>query len=231
MRTFWNDRAIDNAPWYVDTSLDFDHPDMGRFFETGRRIVADALDDPRLAPRRRGLAVEIGSGLGRVCLALAERFDEVVGIDIAPEMVRRARELVRDPRVRFELGDGGSLRVTGDQTADLVLSFTVFQHIPDPAVTERYIHEAGRVLRQGGVLVFQWNNEPGARRWRLRRTLLSAMQRSGLRSERRGRHAAEFLGSKIPLDRVCRALEDSGLRLIATKNEGKLYAWAWALKE
>src|ERR1051325_4529948 len=86
MRTDWDDRARCNAAWYVDTSLRFDHPDMVKFFETGEAIVGDALDRAPMDPPAGGTAVEIGAGLGRVCLALSHRFDEVMGVDISQEM-------------------------------------------------------------------------------------------------------------------------------------------------
>jgi SAM-dependent methyltransferase len=230
MRTYWDERARINAVWYVDTSLDFEAPDMDRFFETGRRIVAEALDGAPVTPPGRALAVEIGSGLGRVCLALAERFDRVVGIDISSEMVRRASEIVADDRVVFEVGDGTTIPLA-DSCADLVLSFTVFQHIPDLTVIEGYVAEASRVLRPEGVFVFQWNNIPGAAGWAFRRRLLAAAHRIGLKTERHGRNAPEFLGSRVPLGTMQAALERNGLVLRRTKGLGTLFAWAWACIE
>src|SRR5580700_10743116 len=97
MRTYWDEAARTNAAWYVDTSLDYDSPDMAQFFETGRTVVSVALDDAPAAPARFDTAVEIGSGLGRICAALAARFDHVIGIDISSEMIDRAHELVQDP--------------------------------------------------------------------------------------------------------------------------------------
>jgi SAM-dependent methyltransferase len=230
LRAYWDDAARRNAAWYVDTSLGFDEPDMERFFATGEEIVRIAHLDAPVVPAGRERAVEIGAGLGRVCRALAPHFERVDGIDISAEMVDRARELVTDPRVRFHLGEGASLAGIEDASVDLVVSFTVFQHLPDPSVMAAYVVEAGRVLRPGGVLSFQWNNEAGPWRWRLRRAWLSALQRSGLRPEARRRHAPQFLGSRVPLPRVEAMLADAGLELRATEAEGTLYAWAWATK-
>jgi SAM-dependent methyltransferase len=181
-----------------------------------------------VAPQQHLRAVEIGSGLGRVCLALARRFDEVVGVDVSPEMVRRARSLVDDPRVTFEVGDGDGLGVLGDASVDLVLSFTVFQHIPKASIVHRYLAEAGRVLRPGGVLAFQWNNEPGRARWALRRAALSALQRTGIRREEFQRHAPEFLGTRIPLGPIEKTLAGHGLEIVTTDGLGSLFAVAWA---
>src|SRR5437016_891455 len=91
MRRFWDDAArrstawrVDTT-WYVDTTRDPAEAEMARFFEAGRTIVSDALDGAPVNPRRFERAVEIGAGLGRNCLALAERFEQVVGLDISPE--------------------------------------------------------------------------------------------------------------------------------------------------
>lgn len=230
MRRYWDERAVENAAWYVDTTLAFDDPDMERFLADGARIVRDALDGAPVAPEQAEVALEIGCGLGRVVKALADRFDRVIGIDISPEMLERARELVDEPRIDLRLGDGRSLAGVEDASVDLVLSFTVLQHIPDPRVIEDYLREAGRVLRPGGVLVFQWNNEPGHRRWVLRRWWLTALQRSGLRPERFRRHAPQFLGSRVPLPRIERALSAGGLRLAGVRDPGTLLAWAWAVR-
>src|SRR4051812_38656603 len=155
MRDFWDARAKENAAWYVDTSLAYDEPDMQRFFETGEVIVADALDDAPAAPEQQRLAVEIGSGLGRICKSLSARFERVIGVDISPEMIERSTELVGGPNISFVLGSGSSLVGVDSGVADLVLTFTVFQHIPKVAVIEAYLHEAARVLVPGGVLVMQ----------------------------------------------------------------------------
>jgi len=229
MRRFWDEAARLNAPWYVDTSLSYDEPDLERFFATGRKIVDEAIGESPIDVKT-GSALEIGSGLGRVCLALAERFQAVTGIDISPEMVSRAESLAPSPRITYVVGDGESLSAVGDATMDLVLTFTVFQHIPRRAVIERYITEAGRVLRPGGVFVFQWNNTPGSFRWRMWRRVAALAQRSGLYRERFRRNAAEFLGERVPMRHIVRALDRGDLTLRKTKGEGTLYAWAWAEK-
>jgi SAM-dependent methyltransferase len=230
MRRYWDERAVENALWYVDTSTDYDHPDMEQFLDTGRRIAAEAFTEAPLQPDGRQLAVEIGSGLGRVSLAMAEHFDAVVGLDVSAEMVDRARRLVTDPRVRFEVSDGLTLAPIGDESADFVFSFTVLQHIPKVSVIEGYLAETARVLRPGGVAALQWNNDPHALRWRARAIVSDALHRAGARSRSDNRHARQFYGSRVPTARVRRGLERGGLEVVATKGEGTLFAWVWARK-
>lgn len=230
MRGYWDSRARENAIWYVDTSLDYDHPDMDRFLATGRAVLEDALDRAPVTPARTDLAVEIGSGLGRICLALADHFDRVVGVDISSEMIERAQELVDDPDVEFVHGDGSGLAPLPDACADLVMSFTVFQHIPDVKVVEGYVREAARVLRPGGLLAFQWNNQPGHIRWRARRAVVATLRRLRLARDVRQTEAPQFLGSRIPLRHIEAMLRGAGLELAGTRGEGSLFAWAWATR-
>ena len=230
MREFWDEAARTNAVWYVDTTQPYDDPDMARFLRAARGVVATAIDESPVPLPGNALAVEIGAGLGRMCAALAQRFEQVVGVDVSPEMVAKARASVPDERIDFRLGDGATLPGVADGTADLVFSYTVFQHIPDPRIIDAYLREAARVLRPGGVLVFQWNNIPWAWGWRIRAVVLTFLQRTGLRPETHGRHAPAFLGSRIPRRRIERVLDRAGLEVVAVHGQGTLWAWMWARK-
>ena len=146
MRDYWDARAQENAAFYVDTTCDYDAPDMEQFFETGNEVVREALLDAPVQPAVRVRALEIGPGLGRICRALAPHFDQVVGLDVSAEMVRQARELVDDPNVTFEVGDGITLQPVQDASVDFVVTFTVLQHLPDRSAIVGYLREAARVL-------------------------------------------------------------------------------------
>jgi SAM-dependent methyltransferase len=229
MREFWDDAASRNAMFYVDTSLDFDRPDAAEFLAGGRRTASIALGESPRRPPGTALAVEIGSGLGRVCAALRESFDHVVGIDISPEMVRQAGELVPDPGVEFRVGDGVSLPGIADASADLVVTFTVFQHAPRRSVIEANIAEAARVLRPGGILAMQWNAIPGPLRWRAH-VWRSRLRRRLGRSDRYGRDAPQFLGTRVPVAAMTAILRRAGLEPLGVKEPDTLFTWAWAAK-
>lgn len=231
MRGYWDEAARKNAAWYVDTSISYDKPDMGVFFETGRKIVEDAYVRSPVKPASHDLAVEIGSGLGRNCLALTDHFAHVVGVDIAPEMIRQSKDLVTDPRVEFHLGEGADLSGVATCSADFVMSFTVFQHIPEVSVIQSYLREAGRILRPGGVLAFQWNNQASELKWRVRRVVLSTLQATGLRRESHERNAVQFLGTTVDLSHIESTLSAAGMDLVKTEGLGTLFCWAWAVKK
>lgn len=223
MARYWDARAQENAAWYVDTSLAYDAPDMDRFWATGRDIVRQALDNAPVTPDRRERAVELGPGLGRVCKALTAHFDDVIGIDVSAEMVERASVLV--PEARFEVGDGRSLRPVDDASADFVLGFTVLQHVPSRQVIADYVADAGRVLRPGGVLAVQWNNQPPLR-YRLGSTKFRVLRRMGRLDDERV--APQFLGTTASVAFVRRRLEAAGLTMEGTTGEGTLFCWVWA---
>jgi len=224
MQAYWDERARLNAAWYVDTSLSFDNPDMDRFFADGERIVAHVLQGIR--DPGSGVALEIGCGLGRLCRALATRFDRVIGVDISPEMIARARELV--PECEFKVNDGADLEDVPRASVDLVLTFTVFQHIPDQEVVRRYVAEIGRVLRPGGSAYLQWNASRTAS-WSMRRWV-SRMRRPADADRRFGTDAPEFQGCRIEPRVMSAWLDEAGLEISVLEVPAGLWAQAWVKK-
>src|SRR5205814_941204 len=71
---------------------------VDEFFATGEAEVATTLGElaaTKLVPRS-GRALDFGGGVGRLTRALAQRFDDVVGLDISDVMIRNARSLNKD---------------------------------------------------------------------------------------------------------------------------------------
>lgn len=130
---------------------------VDEFFETGRREIDAALARVAALGLRvpTGRALDFGCGVGRLTQALAARFAEAVGVDIAPTMIERAREYNRFPATcRYELNTGTDLRRFPDGRFDFVYSNIVLQHM-EPRYSTAYIREFARVLAPGGVLIFQ----------------------------------------------------------------------------
>ena len=159
MREDWDERAQRDARRFVDCGHGGSDEE---FWSSGRRDLEDfVLEGLALEPSAE--ALEIGCGLGRLLKPLSERVGRATGVDISGEMIERAREaLAGRPNVRL-LRTEGDLPETPDASLDLVYSFVVFQHVPSKAAVSRYLAEAARALRSGGILRFQADGRPARR--------------------------------------------------------------------
>jgi SAM-dependent methyltransferase len=86
--------------------------------------------------------LDVGAGLGDLCAAATARGAVTTGIDLAPNMVRTARE--RHPGLTFLEGDAEALPFE-DGAFDVVTGAFVINHLPDP---ERAVAEMRRVARR-----------------------------------------------------------------------------------
>jgi SAM-dependent methyltransferase len=210
MREFWDERARENAAYFVDNRLDYSSPEMEAFWAEGPQIVDDCLGRagaPAIEPHHD--VVEIGCGIGRLTRPLAERARSVRALDVSAEMLRRAREALPDAHnVEWVHGDGVSLAGIADASADVVFSHVVFQHIPDPQVTLGYVREMGRVLRPGGWSAFQFSNDPSIHR--PDRSLRRIVERVRGRAPR-GQTNPAWLGSAVDLDELRATADAAGM--------------------
>lgn len=103
-----------------------------------------------LPPRRFGRALEVGYGAGAVQLALAPAVDELFGIDLDADPEPVARRLAAKG-IAAKLAKGSVYRLPFlDATFDLVVSFSVFEHL---RAYEQALFETRRVLRPRGLLL------------------------------------------------------------------------------
>lgn len=130
--------------------------DPDAFFATGRNHVAEALDHlARVGAKPTlGRALDFGCGIGRLTQALADRFQQVDGVDIAPSMIEQANQFNRNPEaVSYHLNERDDLAIFDDGSFDLVFSLIVLQHIENQYKT-KYLREFVRVLAPGGIGLF-----------------------------------------------------------------------------
>jgi len=106
-----------------------------------------------LATLREGeVVIDLGAGAGFDCFIAAQRVGrdgKVIGVDMTPQMVNRARENAQKggyDNVEFRLGDIERLPAS-DAAADVVISNCVINLSPDKSAVFR---EAYRVLKPGG---------------------------------------------------------------------------------
>lgn len=104
-----------------------------------------------LSPEVR--AIEIGCGIGRLLVPLAQRTRSILGLDVSEGMVRVAHQrCAHDPRIVVATCSGSDLHGIADASADLVLAVDSFPYIVQagPALVEGYAAEIRRVLVPGG---------------------------------------------------------------------------------
>ncbi len=127
------------------------------FFETGSNDVDNLMSlahslKPDLSTER---ALDFGCGVGRLTQALAALFDSVAGVDIAPSMIEGARAYNRfGENCIYRVNDRPDLKCFPDGEFSFVLSLIVLQHVR-PHYAKGYVREFLRVLKPGGMLVFQ----------------------------------------------------------------------------
>ena len=108
-----------------------------------------------LRPAPGETVLDLGSGPGLDAMLAAQRVGpegRVIGVDMTPEMIDRAREAAREaglPQAEFRRGRLEELPVE-DATVDAVTSNCVINLVPDKG---RVFAEAARVLRPGGRMV------------------------------------------------------------------------------
>ena len=156
---YWELHAQSDPMWAVlsDPSRRGRRWDMDEFFETGRReisLLMFQLERLGLSPVR-DRAVDFGCGVGRLTQALAAEFRHVVGVDVAPTMIRIAERLNKfGSVVAYSVNQRTDLSFIPDGSVDFVYSDIVLQHLA-PDLAAAYIGEFLRVARPGGVVVFQ----------------------------------------------------------------------------
>jgi SAM-dependent methyltransferase len=218
MRESWDRRARRDAFYYVETAH-WDG-DVEGFFALGEERTR-LLVDPVLAelerPAQDSAAVDLGCGVGRFSRAFANRFREVLGVDVSEEMVRQARETNppdAHPNLRFETGDGVTLPAA-DSAHDFVFSYEVFQHMPSEDVIRSNLREVARILRPGGVALLHVKTEPEG--GRLKAAIARLIPDAALRAVKRSLGGdplvsdPSFRGTALSRERLASVFAEAGL--------------------
>lgn len=217
---YWDERARENALYYVDNEIGYDDPDTDAFWRRGQEVVQLMLDLVGLEVGPQDTVLDIGCGVGRLTRALASRADRVYGLDVSREMLALAQKHNGDlSNVEWVHGDGASLTGVDDASMDGCFSHVVFQHIPDPEVTLAYVREMGRVLRLGGWALFQVSTDPSVHR----------PPKPSLKERLLGRRSdAAWWGSAVDPAALRAAADQGGLVVEQLHDEGSQYTTVFA---
>jgi SAM-dependent methyltransferase len=245
MREDWDERARSDAFHYIASwRSDWD---SDSFFASGEQdylqLVAPFLEASRFDPAAKSV-LELGCGTGRMTRSFAQRFEKVFAVDLSEEMLRRARSYLPDTsNIAWIQGNGADLSCAETGSADFVFSYIVLQHLPSPSLAFHYVQEMIRVLKPGGLFLFQFNgrhaptmNWKGRAAWEL----VDIPWRLGFRKASR-RIAANFgldpemagkswRGPSIEASRMTEVVRAAGGVVKETKGEGTTMAWVGGMK-
>ena len=140
----------------------------------------------QLVPHAKGRVLEIGIGSGLNLPFYGPEVEHLYGLDPSPELRRiagrRANRMGRD----VELLNGSAEQIAlADHSVDTVVSTWTLCSIPD---APRALHEAHRVLKPTGVLLFVEHGlapDAGVRAWQHRITPMWARLAGGCQLDRK----------------------------------------------
>jgi SAM-dependent methyltransferase len=137
--------AADEPAFRADRLARVEEIEQEHFWFQGRRVLVEALLDRRL-PGPGRLVLDLGCGSGSLLDVLERRGQRVIGIDVRPEGLARARKRHPDALLLRAEADRLPLR---DGVLDAVVALDVLEHVDDAAA----LAEVARVLRPGGLLL------------------------------------------------------------------------------
>ena len=96
-------------------------------------------------------AIDFGCGTGRSTRFLQGLGFQTIGIDIAEDMIKKARK--RDPQGDYRLIEDGAFDPLLDNAYDLILSVFTFDNIPTMEKKVHLFRQLGNLLKQEGRIV------------------------------------------------------------------------------
>jgi SAM-dependent methyltransferase len=209
MKSDWDVRAGENARKAIACD---EAQDEAVFSASGERDVKLVLEGvPEILAEHRSV-LEIGCGTGRLLEPLTKHFDNVFGVDVSGEMVRRGRErLAHLPHVRLVEIDGLGKLPFADESFNFCFSYITFHHIPIKSVVRSFINESHRVLKGAGVARWHFFGRPAG--------ILASIRESVT-------HKDTWRGCKFTLPEIMAAVRAAGFEIV---NAQYIPAQSWRL--
>jgi SAM-dependent methyltransferase len=101
----------------------------------------------------RGLVADLGCGPGHVAKYLHDKGVTMLGVDISPEMIRRAKEMI--PAVDFRVGDMRSLDLPDESLAGIVAFYSIVHS--ERSELDAVFREFRRLLANGGTILLAFH--------------------------------------------------------------------------
>ncbi len=162
IRSQWTRLGEEEPLWSVLSHEDFRSENLNPealaiFWESGR-VWADMIDafTARTETAAGGVCLELGCGVGRITRHLAERFDEVIAVDISPGNLALCRTYMAEAGVENvrTVQTSGIEDFAALPRFDFFYSMIVLQHNPPP-IQKAILDGLFERLNPGGGVLFQ----------------------------------------------------------------------------
>ena len=96
--------------------------------------------------------LEIGPGPGLTTDLLKQRVQRMTALEIDPRLANALKQRLQGTNVHVMEGDATKMPFD-DHSFSAVISLTMLHHVPSPALQDKLLKEAHRVLRPNGIFV------------------------------------------------------------------------------
>jgi len=137
----------------VQQSINFVGQDLDFYIELKANLITKIAGKHFGNPNSINI-LDIGSGIGLTDHHLSLFFDNMYGIDVEKDVVKKASAY--NPKVKYSIYDGLNLPFDNN-SFDMVFAINVMHHVP-PDKWENFVNEMFRVVKPGGIsAVFEHN--------------------------------------------------------------------------
>jgi SAM-dependent methyltransferase len=158
LKLFYREETLErNAPAWLEAGNNSRVPESRASHYFIDRKVEEALALAGVS--REAKVLEVGCSFGHMTFLLAQKFREVVAVDLSPESLELAEKRAKHygiSNLSFVCADAENLSRFEDDTFDAVFSFSTLRFCPDPLIA---LQEMLRVVMPRGRVVADFPNK------------------------------------------------------------------------
>jgi tRNA (uracil-5-)-methyltransferase TRM9 len=164
----------------VENRQDYDK--IAKDFSNSRSFLWEELVPLARYIEPKDKILDLGCGNGRFFGFLREKDLEYVGIDSSEELIKIAKEKYQEDNAKFSVAEALNLS-SPDNFFNKIYCIAVLHHIPSDNFRLKFLNEAKRALKPGGLLILTvWNlkSQKGAFWFLIKYTILRIFGKSKL---------------------------------------------------
>ena len=145
------ERAEACADFFARHADDFrEQQDLIASYEQYGDALATILDSFATQGERSGYALEVGPGEGAFLDVLSQKFEQVVGLDISPDMLAKAERFCQNAGLDNVTLLQGTTASVSIEPVDFAVANMVLHHVPSP---KTIFQDVAQRLRPGGTFL------------------------------------------------------------------------------